>query len=186
MGWIILAIVGGIILILIMYAIGVFNKLVNARNKVKDQWAQIDVQLKKRVDLIPNLVETVKGYAKHEKETLNEVVAARNSFNTANTVEDEIQANNQITGALNKLFALSESYPDLKANSNFMSLQADLKDIEEKISYARQFYNDTVLTYNNIIEMFPSNIIAKMFGFKISEFFKVENSEEREAPKVSF
>lgn len=186
MGWIIFAIVGVILLILIMYIIGVYNKLVKARNKVKDQWAQIDVQLKKRVDLIPNLVETVKGYAKHEKDTLDAVIKARNSFNSASSVEDEISANNQITGALNKLFALSESYPDLKANSNFMSLQSDLKDIEEKISYARQFYNDTVLSYNNTIEMFPSNIIAGMFGFKSCDFFKIENNEEREAPKVSF
>lgn len=186
MGWIVLAIIGVIVLILIMYIISSYNGLVKARNKVKDQWAQIDVQLKKRVDLIPNLVETVKGYAKHEQETLDAVISARNTFNKAGNVEDEINANNQITGALNRLFALSESYPDLKANSNFMSLQSDLKDIEEKISYARQFYNDTVLSYNNKIEMFPSNIIAGMFGFKASEFFKVENNEEKEAPKVSF
>lgn len=186
MNWTVLAIIGGIILILIIYIISVYNKLVRARNKVKDQWAQIDVQLKKRVDLIPNIVETVKGYAKHEKETLEEVIKARNSFTSANSIGDEIEANNQITGALNKLFALSESYPDLKANANFISLQADLKDIEEKISYARQFYNDTVLNFNNLIEMFPSNIIAGMFGFKAGEFFKLENNEEREAPKVSF
>ena len=186
MGWIILAIVGVIILILIIYVISSYNKLVNERNKVKDQWAQSDVQQKNRFDLIPNLVETVKGYAKHEKETLEEVIQARNAFNSAGNVEDEMDANNMITGALNKLFALSEAYPDLKANANFMSLQTDLKDIEEKISYARQFYNDTVLAYNNMIEMFPSNIIAGMFGFKASEFFKVENNEEREAPKVSF
>ena len=178
-------IIGAIILILVIYVISVYNKLVQGRNKVKDQWAQIDVQLKKRVDLIPNLVETVKGYAKHESETLEAVINARNAFNNANSVEEEIEANNQITGALNKLFALSEAYPDLKANANFMSLQADLKDVEEKIAYARQFYNDVVLTYNNMIEMFPSNIIANMFGFKVSEFFKVDETE-REAPKVSF
>ena len=186
MGWIILAIVAAIILILIIYVVSTYNKLVGSRNKVKDQWAQVDVQLKKRVDLIPNLVETVKGYASHEKSTLDAVIKARNAFNSANSVEDEIKANNQITGALNKLFALSEAYPDLKANTNFLSLQSDLKDIEEKISFARQFYNDTVLAYNNLIEMFPSNIIAGMFHFKASEFFKVENNEEREAPKVSF
>lgn len=186
MGWIILAIVAAIILILIIYVVSTYNKLVGSRNKVKDQWAQVDVQLKKRVDLIPNLVETVKGYASHEKSTLDAVIKARNAFNSANSVEDEINANNQITGALNKLFALSEAYPDLKANTNFLSLQSDLKDIEEKISFARQFYNDTVLAYNNLIEMFPSNIIAGMFHFKASEFFKVENNEEREAPKVSF
>jgi len=185
MDWIIFAIIGGIILILIMYVIGVYNKLVQARNKVRDQWAQIDVQLKKRVDLIPNIVETVKGYAKHEKETLDAVIKARNSFNTASTVEDEIQANNQITGALNKLFALSESYPDLKANANFMSLQNDLKDIEEKISYARQFYNDAVLSYKNKLEMFPSNIIANMFGFKPEAFFEA-TEEEKATPEVKF
>ena len=185
-GTIILIIVGVVVLLLIFYVISVYNKLVNMRNKVRDQWAQIDVQLKRRVDLIPNLVETVKGYAKHEKETLDEVIEARNSFNSANTKEAEIDANNQITSALTKLFALSEAYPELKANENFISLQADLKDTEDKISFARQFYNDVVLNYNNLIEMFPSNIIAGMFKFNAENFFKVENEEERNAPKVSF
>ncbi len=184
--WIVLGVIAVIVLILVLYVIGTYNNLVGSRNKVKDQWAQVDVQLKKRVDLIPNLVETVKGYAKHEKSTLDDVIKARNSFKSAGSIEEEIKANNQITGALSRLFALSESYPDLKANQNFLSLQNDLKDIEEKISFARQFYNDTVLAYNNKIEMFPSNIIANMFNFKASEFFKVENEEEREAPKVSF
>ena len=155
MWWIIIIV---ILVLLVLYVIGAYNGLVMARNKVKDQWAQIDVQLKKRVDLIPNLVETVKGYAKHEKGTLEAVINARNAFASANTPAEEIEANNQITGALNKLFALSESYPELKANENFLSLQTDLKDIEEKISYARQFYNDTVLSYNNKVEMFPSNL----------------------------
>lgn len=182
MWWIIVV----ILVLLVLYVISAYNGLVRERNKVKDQWAQIDVQLKKRVDLIPNLVETVKGYAKHEKTTFEDVVKARNAFASANNVAEEIEANNQITGALNKLFALSESYPELKANENFLSLQADLKDIEEKISYARQFYNDTVLTYNNKVEMFPTNIIANIFGFKQSEFFKLDNESEREAPKVSF
>ena len=182
MWWIIVV----ILVLLVLYVISAYNGLVRERNKVKDQWAQIDVQLKKRVDLIPNLVETVKGYAKHEKTTFEDVVKARNAFASANTVAEEIEANNQITGALNKLFALSESYPELKANENCLSLQADLKDIEEKISYARQFYNDTVLTYNNKVEMFPTNIIANIFGFKQSEFFKLDNESEREAPKVSF
>lgn len=180
--WILLAIV----VVLGLFIASTYNKLVTNRNKVKDGWAQIDVQLKRRVDLIPNLVETVKGYAKHESETLEEVIKARNSFNTASTVEDEMNANNQITGALNKLFALSEAYPDLKANENFLSLQNDLKDVEEKISYARQFYNDIVLSYNNIVEMFPSNIIANMFKFKQEKFFEIENEKEKEAPKVSF
>ena len=181
--WIVLLIV---VLVLIMYVISVYNKLVKNRNKVKDGWAQIDVQLKRRADLIPNLVETVKGYAKHESETFEAVIQARTSFNTAGSVEEEINANNQITGALNKLFALSESYPDLKANTNFLSLQNDLKDVEEKISYARQFYNDIVLSYNNLIQMFPSNIIASLFKFKEEKFFEIENAKDKEVPNVKF
>ena len=175
-----------VIVILVVLVAGAYNGLVASRNRVKDQWAQIDVQLKKRADLIPNIVETVKGYAKHEKETLEDVVKARNALNTASTVEDEINANNQITGALNKLFALSEAYPELKANENFMSLQKDLKDIEDKISYARQFYNDSVMTYNNKVQMFPTNIIANIFNFKESKFFEIENAKDKETPKVSF
>ena len=183
MPWIIGIIV---VVVLLLVIIGTYNSLVSLRNRVKDQWAQIDVQLKRRFDLIPNLVETVKGYAKHEKGTLEAVINARNAFASANTPAEEIEANNQITGALNKLFALSESYPELKANENFLSLQTDLKDIEEKISYARQFYNDTVLSYNNKVEMFPTNIIASIFGFKQNEFFKLDDESERKAPKVSF
>lgn len=175
-----------VIAILVVLVAGAYNGLVSSRNKVKDQWSQIDVQLKKRADLIPNIVETVKGYAKHEKETLEDVIKARNALNTASTVEDEMKANNQITGALNKLFALSEAYPELKANENFMSLQKDLKDIEDKISYARQFYNDSVMTYNNKVQMFPTNIIANVFNFKESKFFEIENAKDKETPKVSF
>lgn len=175
-----------VIVILVILVAGAYNGLVSSRNKVKDQWSQIDVQLKKRADLIPNIVETVKGYAKHEKETLEDVIKARNALNTASTVEDEMKANNQITGALNKLFALSEAYPELKANENFMSLQRDLKDIEDKISYARQFYNDSVMTYNNKVQMFPTNIIANIFNFKESKFFEIENAKDKETPKVSF
>lgn len=178
-------IIFAVIFLLVVYGIGVYNKLVNAKNKVNDQWAQIDVQLKRRADLIPNLVETVKGYAKHEEDTLKEVIEARNKVVSAGSVNDEIKANGELTGALNKLFALSEAYPDLKANENFVSLQNDLKDTEDKISYARQFYNDTVLTFNNLVQMFPSNIIANMFKFKAFEFFKIDESE-KEAPKVSF
>lgn len=181
----VIIIIFAVIILLVFYGIGVYNKLVNSRNKVKDQWAQIDVQLKRRADLIPNLVETVKGYAKHEKNTLTEVIEARNKFVSAGSINEEIKANNQLTGALNKLFALSESYPELKANQNFISLQNDLKDTEDKISYARQFYNDTVLTYNNLVQMFPSNIIANMFKFEVYEFFKIEE-KEKEVPKVSF
>ena len=167
MWWIIIIV---ILVLLVLYVIGAYNGLVMARNKVKDQWAQIDVQLKKRVDLIPNLVETVKGYAKHEKGTLTEVIEARNKAVSANTVNEKIKANSELTGAISKLFALSEAYPELKANENFMSLQADLKETEDKISYARGFYNDTVLTYNNLREQFPSSIIASMFKFEKLEF----------------
>ena len=181
MGWIILVVV---VLLVVVVASG-YNSLVSLRNKVKDQWSQIDVQLKKRADLIPNIVETVKGYAKHEKETLEGVIKARNALNTASSVEEEMAANNQITGALNKLFALSEAYPELKANENFMSLQADLKETEDKISYARGFYNDTVLTYNNLREQFPSSIIASMFKFEKLEFFNADE-KDRENPQVKF
>ena len=174
-----------VLLLIIFYFIGVYNKLVNGRNKVKDQFSQIDVQLKRRVDLIPNLVETVKGYAKHENNTLKEVIEARNKLNSATGINEEIDANNQLTGALNRLFALSEAYPDLKANENFISLQNDLKDTEDKISYARQFYNDTVLSYNNLVEMFPSNIVANMFKFTKYELFKIDE-KEKESPKVKF
>ena len=181
----VLIIIGVIVLILIVFVVGTYNKLVSLRNRVKDQWSQIDVQLKRRSDLIPNLVETVKGYAKHEEGTLTAVIEARNKLNTANNINEEIEANNMLTGALNKLFALAESYPDLKANANFMSLQNDLKDTEDKISYARQFYNDTVLTYNNLREMFPSNIVASIFKFEAFEFFKADEPS-KEAPKVKF
>ena len=181
----VIIIIFAVIILLIFYGIGVYNKLVNSRNKVKDQWAQIDVQLKRRADLIPNLVETVKGYAKHEKNTLAEVIEARNKFVSAGSINEEIEANNQLTGALNKLFALSESYPELKANQNFISLQNDLKDTEDKISYARQFYNDTVTMYNTKLQVFPSNIIASMFHFEKMNFFEVDEAS-KEVPKVQF
>ena len=174
-------IIGIIILLVILagFVISNYNQLVGLRNKVKDQWAQIDVQLKKRCDLIPNLVETVKGFAKHEKSTLEDVIKARNTFLSASSSEDEMKANGELTNALNKLFALSEAYPELKANENFLSLQNDLKDVEEKISYARQFYNDNVMEYKNKIEMFPSNIIASIFGFKQEPFFEATENERK-------
>ncbi len=179
--WIIL----GLVLIIVMYAIGVFNALVGMRNRVKDQWAQIEVQLKRRFDLIPNLVETIKGYTKHENETLKEVVEARNKFISANTPEEEMKANGDLSNVMSKLFALSESYPELKANKSFESMQETLKETEDKIAITRQFYNDTVLTFNNKIEMFPSNIIASMFKFKKEAFFEAEN-KEKTIPKVEF
>jgi len=182
---IVIIVIVGLLLLFVFYAIGVYNKLVNARNKVNNQWSQIDIQLKRRADLIPNLVETVKGYAKHEEGTLTSVIEARNKAVSAGSVNDKIDAENQLTGALNKLFALTEAYPDLKANTNFMSLQNDLKDTEDKITYARQFYNDSAMSFNDLVEMFPSNIVAKMFGFKKYEFFAA-NEEEKKTPKVKF
>ena len=183
MYWIIGIIV--VIVLIVLYIVATYNGLVGMRNRVKDQWAQIDVQLKRRFDLIPNLVETVKGYADHEQETLKGVIEARNKFNVAKTPEEEMQANDQLSNFVSKLFALSEAYPDLKANQNFMSLQSDLKDTEDKIASARQFYNDTVLTLNNKIEMFPSNIVASMFKFTKEPFFEA-NDESKEAVKVQF
>ena len=181
--WLIIVI--AIVVILIIWFVATYNSLINLRNRVKDQWSQIDVQLKRRADLIPNLVETVKGYAKHEKTTLDEVINARNSFNSASSKEEEIKASGELTGMLNRLFALAESYPDLKANQNFMSLQNDLRDTEDKISTMRQFYTDTVLTYNNKVETIPSNIVAKLANFKVESFFEM-NEQEKEVPKVSF
>ena len=174
-----------IIVLVLLYLVSVRNQLVRLRNKVKNQFSQIDVQLKKRFDLIPNLVETVKGYAKHEKGTLEDVVKARNTYLSATTPEEQMAADGELTKTLNKLFALSESYPELKANENFMNLQGQLSEIEEKISYSRQFYNDAVMTYNNKIEMFPSNIVAGMFNFKEEKLYEAAETE-RENVKVEF
>ena len=178
-------IIGAIVLILVIWFFATYNKLISLRNKKDDQWSQIEVQLKRRADLIPNVVETVKGYAKHEKGTVEEVIKARNTYVSAKTPEEEMKASGAVTEALSKLFALSENYPELKANQNFLSLQNDLKDTEDKISYARQFYNDSVLTYNNKVEMVPSNIVANMTGFKKASFFETDE-KDKEAPKVSF
>ena len=181
--WLIVVLV--IVVLLIIYFVATYNKLVDLRNRVRDQWSQIDVQLKRRFDLIPNLVSTVKGYAKHESETLESVIEARNSYTTATTPHEKMQANNMLSDTLSKLFALAENYPELKANQNFLELQTELQETEDKIAMARQFYNDTVLTYNNKIEMFPSNIVASMFKFKMEEFFKAEE-EARQNVKVEF
>ena len=181
--WLIVVLV--IVVLLVIYFVLTYNKLVDLRNRVRDQWSQIDVQLKRRFDLIPNLVSTVKGYAKHESETLESVIEARNSYTTATTPHEKMQANNMLSDTLSKLFALAENYPDLKANQNFLELQTELQETEDKIAMARQFYNDTVLTYNNKIEMFPSNIVASMFKFKMEEFFKAEE-EARQNVKVEF
>lgn len=182
---IILIVVAAIVLLLVIFLIGGYNSLVVLRNRVMDQWAQIDVQLKRRADLIPNLVETVKGYASHEQETLDAVISARAKFASAATPEAEMEANGEMTKALGRLLAIAEAYPDLKANTNFLQLQATLNEVEEKIAYSRQFYNDSVLTYKNKLEVFPSNIIAGIFKFQPKQFFEVSN-QEKEVPKVSF
>lgn len=174
-----LYIILGIIVVLVIYVVATRNSLVSLRNKVKDEWSQIDIQLKRRFDLVPNLVETVKGYAKHEKSTLEEVIEARNTYLSASVPEDQLKADGQLTKAMSKLFALAESYPDLKANENFVNLQNELSSLEEKISYARSFYNDSVLKLNNKIEMFPSNVIANMFGFKQEKFFEAAEEEKK-------
>ncbi len=182
---IILIIIGAVILLVLFYIIGTRNSFIGLKNNVENEWSQIDIQLKKRYDLIPNLVETVKGYAKHEKETLNSVINARNAYANATTQEGQIKASNDLSNAISKLFALSESYPDLKANTNFIDLQDTLKEIEEKIAYSRSFYNDSVLKYNNKVEMFPSNIIASLFHFNKKTFFEIIE-EQRENVQVKF
>lgn len=181
--WLIVILV--IVVLLVIWYFVTYNSLVVSRNRVKDQWSQIDVQLKRRADLIPNLVETVKGYAKHESSTFEEVVKARNTFTTAKTPEEEMKASGELTKCLSKLMMLTENYPELKANENFLSLQGDLKDCEDKISTMRQFYNDTVLKYNNQVETVPSNIVANMGHFTKEAFFEIAEAD-REAPKVSF
>lgn len=183
--WIVLLIIVVIIILIVAWAIKVYNSLISLRNRVKDQWAQIDVQLKRRFDLIPNLVETVKGYTKHEKETLEAVINARNTYVSATTPDEQMKADGELTQAISKLFALTESYPDLKANTNFQHLQTELTETESKIALARQFYNDVVLMYNNKVEMVPSNIIASIFKFKKEVFFEA-NEEERKNVSVKF
>ena len=174
-----------VLVLLVLYVISTYNKLVNSKNKVENQFSQVDIQLKRRADLIPNLVETVKGYTKHEEGTFTKVVEARNKALSANSINEKIEANNELSIALSKLLMLSESYPDLKANENFLSLQNDLKETEDKITYSRQFYNDSAMDFNNVVEMFPSNIIASMFKFKKFEYFKIDE-KEKETPKVKF
>lgn len=182
--WIILA----IIVLLILFVIGMYNSMVRFRNQVKNAWAQIDVQLKRRHDLIPNLIETVKGYMHHERETLESVTRARTqAVNVSGgSVAEQAQAENALSQTLRSLFAVSENYPNLKANQNFLALQEELTSTENKISFARQYYNDAVMKFNNKIQTFPANMMAGMFGFKEAESFELEAPAEREAPKVSF
>ena len=185
--WVIL----GIVVIIIIFLAGTYNGLVNARNVVKNAWAQIDVQLKRRYDLIPNLVETVKGYKNFERDTLEAVTTARTAAQTASTSGDiaaRSAAEGELTGALSRLMVVVEKYPDLKANQNFLALQEELTSTENKISFSRQAYNDQVLQYNNKTQQFPSNIVAGMFGFNKEQAFlqATESDAEKKAPKVSF
>jgi LemA protein len=178
----------GIVALLLIFFIATFNGLVRLRNQLRNAWAQIDVQLKRRHDLIPNLVETVKGYKIHERETLEAVTKARNIAVQAASAgaAERGKLEGELSGALSRLLAVAERYPDLKANQNFLALQEELTSTENKISFSRQYYNDSVLGLNNKIQMFPSNVVAGMTGFKPGEFFEVSVAEEREAPKVSF
>jgi LemA protein len=194
---IVLAVLFGIALILVFYVIGGYNNLVSLRNRFKNAFAQIDVQLKRRYDLIPNLVETAKGYMKHESGTLEAVIAARNMASSANvkaaqnpgdaTAMKELSgAESALTGTLGRLFAVSEAYPDLKANQEMMGLMEELTSTENKVSFARQAYNDSVMVYNTARESFPTNIIANTFNFTAAEMFVIDKPEEKAAPKVSF
>jgi len=183
---VLLVILGGGVVVLGLWLMLTYNGLVKLRNQVKNAWSQIDVQLKRRYDLIPNLIETVKGYASHERETLEQVVQARQRGIDASNVKEQQEAENMITGALRQLFALSEAYPDLKANQNFMQLQEELASTENKIGFARQYYNDTVQTFNTRQQQFPANMVAGMLGFEASDFFEIEEPEAREVPKVEF
>ena len=190
-------VVGGIVLILLMIVAGMYNRLVRYRNRFKNAFAQIDVQLKRRYDLIPNLVETAKSYMSHERETLEAVIQARNqaqqseqaaaaSPDDANAIKQLIGAEGVLTGAMGRMFALMENYPDLKANQNMMQLSEELTSTENKVAFARQAFNDSVTTYNTYRESFPNNVVAGMFNFNEAPLFEIEDVEQREAPKVSF
>ena len=182
MGWIILAIV----VVLILFIIKLYNDLVGLREKVKNAWSQIDVQLQRRFDLIPNLIETVKGYMEHESEVLTKVTDLRSSWANAETVKEKSALDTELSGALKTIMAVSENYPDLKANQNFSQLQEELQNTENKISFSRQFYNDITTKYNFKLEVFPSNIIAGMFHFKARDLFNTESEEARKNVKVNF
>lgn len=182
-----LILVGVVAIVVVAFIFGMYNGLVRKRNRVREGWADIDVQLKRRFNLIPNLIETVKGYAAHEREVLEGVTQARSAvMNAGNDQASREQSENMLSDALKSLFAVSENYPDLKASQNFLSLQQELADTENKIQAARRFYNQTVMSYNNSIETIPSNLIASLFNFKQEKFFKVEVEEERNVPNVQF
>jgi LemA protein len=185
-GLIVVLVVIGIIVILGFVLVGMYNGLVKGRLRVREAWSGIDIQLKRRSSLIPNLVETVRGYAAHERETLENVTRARAQLDNAGTAQQAAQANNMLTQALRSLFAVADAYPDLKANENFLELQRELTDTEEKIAYARQFYNRNVLSYNTSTQTVPTAFIANMFGFRAEEFFEVEDEADREDVTVDF
>ena len=178
--------VGLIAVVIIIWGIGAYNRLIRLRNQVRNSWSQIDVQLKRRHDLIPNLVETVKGYAAHEKDTLENVTQARAAAVSAKGVKEAAQAENMLTQSLGRLMLVVEQYPDLKANQNFLGLQEELSSTENKIAFSRQYYNDEVMRLNTKIQSFPPSIIANMFGFKEEDFFELEDQAQREVAKVQF
>lgn len=175
-----------VLVVLVMWIISMYNGLVRLRNQVRNAWSQIDVQLKRRHDLIPNLVETAKGYLKHERETLEAITNARAAAMGAKSVGETAKAEGELQGALSKFYLVVENYPDLKANQNFLALQEELTSTENKVGFSRQFYNDQVMQYNNRVESVPHNIVAGMFRFEKSEFFELESPAERAVPKVSF
>ena len=179
-------IVVAIIVLLLLVVVAMFNKLVKLRNRAENAWAQVDVQLRKRYDLIPNLIETVKGYAAHERETFEAVTEARTAAQQAQGVAEQAQAEGMLTAALGRLFAVAEAYPQLRATENFQQLQSQLADVESNIAVARQVYNDTVLSYDNALQTVPTNIIAGIFNFNPREYFEVEEASVREAPRVDF
>ena len=181
--WVIVLLVAVALFVLV---IAIYNRLVRLRNRAENAWAQVDVQLKRRYDLIPNLIETVKGYASHERETFEEVTRARTAAQQAQGVGEQAQAENVLTAAIGRLFAVAEAYPELRASENFQQLQAELATTENKIQIARQIYNDAVLSYENALEQVPTNIIAGLFNFKPHSYFEVEDAAVREAPQVSF
>ena len=183
---IVLLVILALAVALLLWGLGVYNGLVKLRENGKNGWSQIDVQLKRRHDLIPNLVETAKGYVKHEKETLENITKARSQAMQAGSVKDAAQAEGNLGEALSKFYLVVENYPDLKANQNFLALQEELTSTENKIAFSRQAYNDQVLFFNNKIQMFPSNVIAGMFQFNTEDFFELENKSEREVPKIQF
>jgi LemA protein len=173
------------VVVVAVFVISIYNRLVTLRSRVDNAWSQIDVQLRRRYDLIPNLVETVKGYAAHEKDTLEKVIQARNMAMNAQTVKEQGEAENMLSGTLKSLFAVAEQYPDLKANQNFLMLQEELSGTESKIAYARQFYNDSVMSYNMSTQQFPSNIVAGAFGFTQRDYFEIEEAA-KEPVQVKF